>query len=207
MPFPEDKIKWLSDVAGLPLDTIKQLENALDSAGKSATDAGVESKEAGNGAAANVQDSNEGANDTAEGGNEGKDNQSKSGGSESQDEDGANKAITREELAEVFVALANQTKEANAAVVDRLGKLEKQVADLTKSDAEKVKGLAEDTPTDSLYDLIARKSAIGNDGAALADGDELHNQGPTEKEASESRITLSPFVDKLMRGAHNGAAQ
>lgn len=115
------------------------------------------------------------------------------------------KYVTAEEVAgvlgEVVQALvaSNQALAAGQAELKtQFSALTKEISDLKRTDAEKLKEVREVTPPMSLKEMVAR-NIIGNPATRIAEDSPLGNDGPKEKEAKTApAVTPVPFVNGLI---------
>lgn len=185
MPFEKDKRDFLRDL-GFDEDRISALEHYAASMSKSATEAGIESKEESEAevpvldaqteepeeAAVPVEKESVAEEETVE----------------------APAYVTREEVADAIVGSFSGVIDAIRALESRLDAAESAVKALKRQDEEKIAEMKEVTPTLSLRELVA-KGLMGKS-TAIPEGDPLLEQKP--KEAAAASVTGIPFLDSLV---------
>ena len=228
MSIPANKKMWLTETAGLSPEWVERLESGLAKSSDEATQSGVESKEVDAIAevemvseeeaeeiaieemkeeapeqvqvveaqdvqeespelvAASVPDIQEESPEIASG--DSKENQVEQS------------AVSREEIADVFVALMKSNEEMVSGLESRVKELEVEIAGLKQTDAEKISEVKEDTPTDSLISMISQR-VIGSESARVDGRTSLAKEGPEETESKGRDYTGSPFLNGLMYGS------
>lgn len=201
MPIPDEKKEYLRTL-GYSDDLIAQIEGGLQKTASALDQAGVESKEA---TEAEPEEPEMSEDETEE-----PDTDEFEDEAEETEDD---KEISlKKEIAEVIsnalapmIQVLNAQSESLAKQAEEIASLRKDMSDLQATDAEKIAGLKENTPTRSLNEMIGA-NLFG--ASSRVDGrSKLANDGPKEKEREEPSITNISFLDGLIRKQRNGTPE
>lgn len=194
MPLSDTKKAFLAEIGKLPPAFIKSLEEQLDAAADEANRNGIESKEAtppvvtpvvepvavAEPAAVVVEPEVEAPNTDAK------------------------KEVTYatvEDVANVLAEVIQPMLDSHVALAGQVAVLTKELVELKRTDAEKLKEVREVTPPLSLKELVA-KNLIGNPAAKIADGSPLSGDKPKEAPPVTSQApTIVPFINGLLSTA------